>query len=329
MSDSPSTAGSVESVRGTRERVLHWLLLDGNRQAVAASVVFAVFLLVFALVTLDAIAIGPSSTAGTAFASGLTAGTLTLVTVALSINQLILSRVFGSPDELSDKLAGTNELRDPVREHAGEHSVPNDPAEFLSLVAVTLGEHAEQFGAAVDDTGRTSSEEVEQYVDGIRAYSAAIDEKVESQTDIVDVLGVVLGTEYALNMTATEHLQNKYRDSLGEAASEDLDAIEDLLDTIAVSRQFFKTLSLQQDFARLSRLIASIGLIAFLTSLLLALVYRTNSVTVPAEFLPLVFSLGIAAIVTPLAAFIAYILRAATIARLTVSVGPFVPPGEE
>lgn len=83
MSDRPSPARSVESTRGIGERILHWLLLDGSRQAVTAGVVLAVFLLTFALVTPDAIAIGPSSTAGTAFASGLVAGTLTLVTVAL------------------------------------------------------------------------------------------------------------------------------------------------------------------------------------------------------------------------------------------------------
>ncbi|MFC6988795.1 hypothetical protein ACFQJD_08845 [Haloplanus sp. GCM10025708] len=60
----------------------------------------------------------------------------------------------------------------------------------------------------------------------------------------------------------------------------------------------------------------------------MALIYRPDSVTVPEPYLPLAFSLGLGIVVTPLAVCIAYMFRAATIARHTVSVGPFVPPEE-
>ena len=60
----------------------------------------------------------------------------------------------------------------------------------------------------------------------------------------------------------------------------------------------------------------------------MALVYRPDSVTLPAQSLPLVFSLGVGVVVAPLAVFVAYVFRAATIARHTVSVGPFAPPEE-
>lgn len=40
------------------------------------------------------------------FGSGIVAGLFTVITVALTVNQLISSRVFGSPNTLSSKFEG-------------------------------------------------------------------------------------------------------------------------------------------------------------------------------------------------------------------------------
>jgi len=328
MSDAVTTASSVRSIDGIRGRAVHWLVLGGNRIAVTAAIVAAVVAVFFVLTRLGLLVVGPRSAAATAFASGLISATVTLVTIALSINQLILSRVFGSPDDLFDQLGGTRDLRDRIRDHAGESAVPNDPAGFLELAAGTLTDRADRLEAAFDDAGEEPPEAVGDYADGIAAYGESISEKIESQTAIVNVLEVVLGTEYAQNLTATTYVRNEYGDAMPEAAVGELDAIEDLLEAIAVTRQFFKTISLQQDFARLSRVVAYSGLVALVVSVGMALIYRPDSVTVPVQYLPLVFSLGVGVIVTPLAVFISYVFRAATIARHTVSVGPFVPPEE-
>ncbi len=106
-----STEDSVRDPDGVGGRAIHWFVLSGNRHIVAAGFTLLVVAATFALVTADLLAIGPSSNAATLLASGIASGTLTLVTVALSINQLILSRVFGSPNGLSDRLQGTRELR--------------------------------------------------------------------------------------------------------------------------------------------------------------------------------------------------------------------------
>ncbi|WP_205743002.1 hypothetical protein [Halalkalirubrum salinum] len=127
-------------------------------------------------------------------------------------------------------------------------------------------------------------------------------------------------------MTAVHHLQNEYHASLSEEVRTEFQAIEELLESIAIVRQFYKTIAIQQDFATVSRLLIYSGVLALVTVISLTLIYRTNSVTVPASILPVVVSVGIGIIVSPLALFVTYILRAATIARRTVSVGPFVPP---
>ncbi|MDS0282326.1 hypothetical protein [Haloarcula onubensis] len=324
MPDEIRTASEVTNAGGFGGRVSHWLLLGGNRMAVAAVLVASVVALLYTGTRVGLLTVGPNSKAATAFASGFISGTVTLVTIALSINQLILSRVFGSPSGLSQKLQGTRELRERVREHAGEPAVPNDPAAFLNLVATTLTERARRLQAVATESGLPAP--VADYADGIAAYGEHVASDVEEQTPIVDVLDVILGTEYAMNLTATEHLRNRYDGDLPAEATTQLDAIDDLLESVAVTRQFFKTLSLQQDFARLSRVVAYTGLLALVTSVALAFLYRASSTTIPVEYLPPVVSLGIGVVVTPLCIFIAYVFRAATIARHTVSVGPFVPP---
>jgi hypothetical protein len=320
------TESSVQSNEGVGGKVTHWFLLGGNRMAVALLLVVSVVALLYASVQFGLLTVGPSSIAATAFASGFISGTVTLVTIALSINQLILSRVFGSPNSLSQKLQGTRDLRERVRNHAEEPAVPNDPAAFLDLVAATLADRADRLHAACVDADEELRQAVADYADGIVDYGESITANVEHEAAIVNVLDVILGTEYAQNMTATVHLRNRYDGQFSDEATAELDAIDDLLDSIAVTRQFFKTLSLQQDFARLSRVVAYTGLVALVASVVLAFIYRTDSVLIPAEYLPAVVSVGIGVIVVPLCLFIAYVFRAATIARHTVSVGPFVPP---
>jgi hypothetical protein len=145
----------VRSIDGAWDRAVHWFLLGGDRLAVSAVLLGAVVAVFLSLTRFGLLAVGPNSAAASAFSSGLIAGTVTLVTIALSIDQLILSRVFGSPNELFDRLEGAEDLRGRLRDRADEPAVPNDPAEFLELVAGTLTERATRLGSAPGDADRS------------------------------------------------------------------------------------------------------------------------------------------------------------------------------
>jgi hypothetical protein len=326
MGPSIRTASSIQEKDTAWEHVVDWVLLEGDRRTVAACLVVAIVGIVGALVFAGVLAVGPNSSAATIFGSGLASGVVTLVTIALSINQLVLSRVFGSISTLTDRLDGARDLRQNVEALAGVPSSPNDPAGFLSMIATTLSDRASGLLAMSESTDWAPSTETTNALRDFVAYGKSIDAQLETNAKVTDVLGVVLGPEYAINMTAAHHLQNEYFASIPEEALAELRAIDELLEAIAVVRQFYKTIAIQQDFANLSRLIIYSGLIALLSAISLTLIYRTNSVTLPVSILPVVVSLGIGIIISPLALFVAYILRAATVARQTVSVGPFVPP---
>lgn len=309
-----------------------WLLIDGNRFVVAGAMAVAAFVVIYGLSRLGWITLGTSSNVRTLLSSGIASGMLTLVTVTLSINQLLLSRMFGSVNDLTDRLDGSEGFRDRVRELTGRHSTPTHPAEFLSLIVTSIRERGDRLE---DDVDQGLMDDFEPYLDELDGYARNVLEAVEDDTragksSTAEVLSSILGPEYAENLRRTRHLQNQHGEALSDRTESDLNEVRDLLEAIAVLRQFFKTLAIQQDLARLSRLIAYSGFGALLTTFALATVYKASSgAVIPSAWLPLVTSAGIAVIVLPLALLISYMLRVATISRYSVSVGSFVPPEEQ
>ena len=309
-----------------------WLLIDGNRFVVAGAMAGLAFVVIYGLSWLGWITLGTSSNVRTLLSSGIASGTLTLVTVTLSINQLLLSRMFGSVNDLDDRLDGSEGFRNRVRELAGRHSMPTHPAEFLSVVMETIRERGDRLRSDLDGS---LAGDFEPYLDALDGYAGDALETIGDDTragksGTAEVLSAILGPEYAENLRRTRHLQNQHAGALSDAARSELNDLRDLLEAVAVLRQFFKTLAIQQDLARLSRLIAYSGFGALLTTFALATVYEASSgAVIPSAWLPLVTSAGLAVIVLPLALLISYILRVATISRYSVSVGSFVPPEEQ
>jgi hypothetical protein len=221
------------------------------------------------------------------------------------------------------RLDGSREVRRRVEDLAGQPSSANDPAAFFALLGATLNARAKR---AVAATGPDAPPEVTTALEDIAAYGESIDAQVQPETAVSNILRVIVGPEYAVNMAAVRYLGNEHGSALSAEATVELEALGELLEYVAVVRQFFKTIALQQDFAALSRLLVYSGLVALLASVSLTLVYGTDAATLAEPTLGLVVPLVLGVVVAPLALFAAFILRAATVAYRTVSVGPFIPP---
>ncbi|MCG1007388.1 hypothetical protein [Halorubrum lacusprofundi] len=306
--------------------MVEWVLMEGDRRVVASGITVSIVGIIGALIWGDMLAVGPDSAVDSLFSSGLTAGVITLITISLSINQLVISRVFGTVKSLTDRLDGARELHEDVATLAGQPSSPNDPSAFLSLIAQTLSERVATLRAMNESGDWDPPSEVTNALRDIGEYGENIDSHLDDNIQVDSVLTILLGPEYAVNLNAIQHLQNGYAESFSEAVQAELQAIDELLESIAIVRQFYKTIALQQDFAELSRMIVYTGLIAFVTTIAVTLIYRENTVSIPPSTVPIVVSLGIGVVTVPLTLFVSYILRAATVARKTVSVGPFIPP---
>ncbi|WP_273836612.1 hypothetical protein [Halococcus sp. PRR34] len=305
-----------------------WFLIDGNRLLVSGLFVLGAFLVTFWLVSADLITFEPASAVKSLFASGIVSGVFSLITITLTVNQMILSRVFGTIDGLADRIDGSLDFRHTVEDIAGVPSSPNQPDEFLVLIGETISERASAFEDECEEFDGESREEIDEYLADIRAYADRV-EDVEGTEDTLEIVSTLLGPAYAQNLTATDRLLRKYDGELPDPARDELEAILELVKSVAVARQFFKTIAIQQDLAQLSRLLAYFGVPVLLGTFFVTTIYTTTPTTTVAQpLLPVVVSLGVAVVFVPLAILLSYILRAASVARYTISVGPFVPPEE-
>lgn len=319
---------STTDAGSTVARLVKWVTLDGSRLAIAGVLIVGIFLLTLGLVAADVLTVGPRSSVKTMFGSGVVAGQFTVITVALAINQLVSSRVFGSPNDLSEKFEGGQDIRENVERIASRGSSPVETAAFVSFIGTALRERLAAFGRNVGARPDLPDDELEAYSSRLDEYAAEI-ERVSDEMHPVTVIEITAGSEYARHIRDTDEVSHGRSDELPERAREDLTAIGELLRSLSISRQYFKTIALQQDFAQLSRLLIYAAVPAVLTSLYVPLLYQSGpSTTIPVRYLPVVVSGAIAVVLLPLVILLVHLLRLTTIMRYTVSVGPFVPPVE-
>ena len=325
-----SDSGSKPDNRGgsTFSRLLRWLFVGGNRLGITGGLLVAVFLLTWGLISMDVLTVGPRSSVKTMFGSGIVAGVFTLITVTLSINQLISTRVFGAPNTLSSKYEGEEKLRRTVESFADHEVSPVSPAEFISLIGRLLHERVKKVGASTVRDRQSSDEEMEAYISDLGQYASDIRSVSESMHPM-SVIMTVEGDDYAQYVCETERLQRTRADHLSKDVTEHLDAINELLRALSVSRQYFKTMTIQQEFAQLSRLLIFVSIPAVLTAIYAPLLYQSGPDTlIAAQYLPLVLSGAIAVVLTPLVLLLVFLLRITTVMRYTVSVGRFSAPSK-
>lgn len=315
---------SPSDVDSERSRTLQWLLIEGDRFVVTLVQIAVVFALTLALVQGGWLAIGPSSSLPHMLGAGGLAGLLTLLTVTLSINQLTLSRMFGSPESLEETLEGTVAFRNSVERLAGEHGVTNDPGAFVSVVAAALADAVDRLGDSLPADPETA-DDVAAFADTVGSYAEDLS-SVEESDATAAVLARLLGPAYADNLTVAHSLQRTHREGLSPTVADRLDDVVSLLEAIAVARQFFKTLVVQRDLARLSRQLLVMAPVSTLAVIYLTAAYTTHTVTIPYPYRPLAVTIVVTLLYAPLAEIVSTLLRVATVTINSVSVGPFVPP---
>ncbi len=318
--------------RDVENPVTRWIFITGNRLGVAAVLSLLFVILAALLIEVGAVYVGPGSNLSTALSSGLLSGLLALITVVLSINQLILSRVFGSAGQLSDQLEGTLEYRRGVEEIAGVDVSPNEPSAFLGLLGETLNRRVEDFRRGVEGTvvDFDAADDVEVYAAAVTEYA----DHLSTATDLDDtykVLLITLGTDYANHLDTTRKLQSRYGEDLSGETNEALDDVLELLKAVATMRQLYKTLTLQQELARLSRHLIYTGVPAILVTYFLSQTYTAApelSTAIDPAYLPIVVAVATGVMLLPLALLVVVLLRVATVSLYTISVGTFIPPEE-
>lgn len=310
---------------GAIARFAEWVKVDGNRLLLTAGTSVLIFLFLLALNAVGAIAFkNPDSI--TRMASGMVAGTFSLVTLVVSVNQLILSQEFSLAGEYRDRFAGVMEFRRDVEEHTGVSTTPVEPTQILDALAEATARRADELA----DVAATHPDEdfrrrVVRYTKDLEADTERISDRLDrAGVEAFDALSAAVEYDDDRQISAARALRNDAPELTGEMARR-FDELIETLRLFSTAQEHFKTVYLQRELTRFSQLTIYCGVPAALAAALIALLYGdVGGATIRATYLPYATLFLTTIVFVPLVLLAIYILRTATLTRRTAATGPML-----
>lgn len=307
--------------------IKRWILLDGNRYAITGLFSTVVFVTCASIGFAGYIPVTDPATATTLVAA-IVGGTLPFITIVLAINQLVLSQELGWPGELADRFEEMTAFRHEVETLTETPVSPAAPADFLQLIVDTVVARTDQLRAGTDQTTDPSHGAVVRgFVEAVTSEGELVSEALEdADFGTFDALSAVLGRFNGAHLYASRQIRTRYADELSDGALETLDQLIELLGSLAIARQSFKTLYIQYELAHLSKLLLVVGFPALLGGGIFMMVYPVIIETVEVTTVLVAIVSGVVTFVfLPFIVLVVYTFRIASIASRTADFGPFVP----
>ena len=308
-----------------------WLLLEANRWVVAWGLAFLIFLVFMIWGILKPVSLHStmqsSDMVETVF-SGLVGAIITGTTLVVTINQLVLSPEIGSLGNQRERMDVTMDFRQNTDELLGT-TTPASPAAYL----LALIETCEQRATTLRDTLSGTENDalygaIDTYVDDLLENADHARERLEgSDFGTFDVLLPALDYNYDRKMYDIRRLGIENENDL---TTEQRGAFRDLLEALtmyAPVREYIKDLYIQWALVKLSRAILYAAVIALTVAG--GMVVFVDPTTFSSTFLGIetilwVVSTAFAVSALPFLLFTSYILRLATLAKQTLSMGPLM-----
>jgi hypothetical protein len=332
-SDDGETPSDTLRERAGDNRLKLWLLLDADRYLVAG---IPLLLLGVALVVLGAVDPAPLRAAAnnkdpieTLF-QALTTAIITGVTLVVSLNQLVLSQELGPLGDQRDRMAGTVEFRRDVADALDVPASPPEPSAFLRSLVDGVGNRARRLGELAQEC------DDEEACERVSAFAHSLAENADGVTGTLegeqfgtfDVLSAALNFNYSWKIYEAQRIRGEYDAALSDEALDVLEALVETLRFFGPAREHIKTLYFQWELVNLSRGILLSAVPALAVSIA-GVLYLDNPATITGTFLGVdaLVLVVVAAVVVSLVPFMllfAYVLRIATVAKRTLSIGPFI-----
>ncbi|WP_259516934.1 hypothetical protein [Halanaeroarchaeum sp. HSR-CO] len=317
--------------RAQQSKLKLWLLMEADRAVVTGllmGVVFVVLVLTGYLYPSSVAAIQSSDSTDTLF-QGLLTGTITSVTLVVTLNQLVLSQELGAVGDQRERMEGAKQFRSDVADAIGAPVSPARPAQFLRALVQVSGEKAETLKAGRSDRADASLESsIEDLTGSLIANAAQVSTGLdEARFGSFDVISSALNFNYSWKLFTAERIRERHRQSLNETRLDALDELIEVLGLFGPAREHFKTLYFQWDLINLSRRILAAAVPALLVSSGMIIFFSDTAYSfsvVGVETLVLVISTAATVSLLPFLVLLAYIMRIATVAKHTLSIGPFI-----
>lgn len=320
--------------RGEANASTFWLFVEAPR-LLFVGVLFLVILLALVAVGVTVPGAVQLLSSGdpieTAFQSFLGA-TITGVTLVLTLNQLVLSQELGAVGDQRDRMEGAMSFRDDVSSVIDSPVAPAEPAAFLRALVLATADRARTVADRIDvDQSRAGdgaiATEIETLADNVEQNATTVGDRLaDAQFGTFELLSAVLDFDYSLTLYRTRRLRYEHEADLSDAQIEALDDLAETLRLFGPAREHFKTLYFQWELVTLSRVILGSSIPAILVTVSMVLFYNVGVVGGSLLGIPVPILLVAGAVsvgVLPFLVLLAYILRIATVAKRTLSIGPF------
>jgi len=315
--------------RGEGSRLALWLLLAADRRAVTAALTAAVFLGLVAVGTAyppATDALRSTDSVDTLF-QALLGGTITGVTLVLTLNQLVLSQELGAVGDQRDRMEAAAAFRADVADAAGASVGPARPAAFLRSLVETAADAAEALRSAADGDGDAATAARELADDVVENAGPVAARLRTAQFGRFEVVPAALDFNYSWKLFAVRRIEAIHGDDLDAAATEALSDLVDALTLFGAAREHFKTLYFRWELISLSRLVLAASVPALLAAASMVAFFDAGAHPGSVAGVPVAVALVAGAATVALVPFfvlLVYVLRIATVTRRTLDVGAFV-----
>jgi hypothetical protein len=330
MSDGEETPDDEMGERAGGGRLRLWFVLEGDRRAVTGMFVAAVFstlVLVGTYAPGAEAALRSGDSSDTLFQALLTA-TITGVTLVLTLNQLVLSQELGAVGDQRERMEAAAAFRSDVADVIGAAVTPAEPSAALRALVEHASERSAALAAASEELDDAVREELTALTDSVEANAASVSGDLQdAQFGEFDVLSAALDFNYSWKLFAAQRLRERHGDALSEDADDALAELTETLRLFGPAREHFKTLYFQWDLIDLSRGILATAVPALLVAAtaIAFLDPATYRVTVAGRgTLILLVAAAVTVTLLPFLLLLAYVVRIATVAKRTLSIGPFI-----
>ncbi|MFC7195059.1 hypothetical protein ACFQL4_10975 [Halosimplex aquaticum] len=306
---------------------IDWVLYRGDRLVVSALLASLILTILLVLEWADLTALA-SPTALFYLFSAFIGGNLTLITVVLSINQLVLSRQLQAPGPLRKQIRQTEVFRADVAAVTDQPVTPVLPPQFLErLVRSTNGEARALAQSAGDLDDERVRRDIGALVDPLVADLDRVADSLErSGTSPFHALSAILNTDLATRIQTARHVEAVHGDALPDRVVSRVERLDNKLELLDISREYFKTLFMQKELSYLSRMLLYVGLPAEVSATVVLLVVSSRTGMPPLLAAPGVVPFAVVLSFLPLAVLFSFVLRVATVTERSVAIAPFTTP---
>lgn len=311
--------------RTTGVDIVGWVLLEADRLAVTGALltmVFASFMGIATFWTFEMQTLLTDTSTVQTILNTFLSGMILLVSIVVSINSIVLSHDITSVKNQEDRIQGAVGFRRDLGELTDGGESPSDPSSFLSVMSRIISRRAESLTSELDGVEQEFAEEIDEYSNEISNAAEELGAVEETSGAEFAVLWKGIGFDYGMHIERTRRIAS----SRG-APSDPFEDLVDAFELFAIGREYFKTLYYTREVSQLSRtlLVVTLPAILFNASTIIAI----NGEVLPEgvilglpplqTFVAVAFTISLA----PYLVLTAYMLRLATVARLTASSGIF------